>query len=61
MSKSTIVEDTITIPRSQYNILKELHKTVKRQQILLRIEEAEKNLRNGKVKKISMDEFLKKI
>ncbi|MBF8251436.1 MAG: hypothetical protein HW382_1064, partial [Deltaproteobacteria bacterium] len=45
----------------EYGFLKELHKTVKRQQFLFRLEEAEKNLKAGKVKKISIDKFIEGI
>lgn len=56
-----ITEDTVNIPKQEYKILKEIYKTVKRQQFLLRIEEAEKNLKAGKVKKISVDKFIESI
>lgn len=35
-----------------------LHKAVKRQQFLLRLETAKKNLRSGKVKKVSFDKLI---
>ncbi len=54
----TIVEDTVNIPKQEYKILKEIYKTVKRQQFLLRIGEAEKNLTAGKVKRISVNKFI---
>lgn len=59
--KQTITEETITVPKVEYRLLKELYKTIKRQNFLLRIEEAEKNLKAGKVKKISIDRFIEGI
>jgi hypothetical protein len=54
-------EDTVTIPKEEYNLLREVYKTVKRQNFLLRIAEAEKNLRLGKVKKIMVEDFIANI
>ncbi len=51
--------DTVMIPRDEYRILREMYKTVKRQQFLFRLEEAEKNLKNRKVKKVSVEAFAK--
>jgi hypothetical protein len=56
-----IAEDIVKIPRNEYRVLKEMYKTVKRQQFLLRIDEAEKNLKTGKVKKVPIDKFLESI
>lgn len=58
MSKALASQKTINIPEDEYKLLKELYKTVKRQQFLLRLEDAEKNLRSGKVKKVSLDKFI---
>ncbi|MCR4322353.1 MAG: hypothetical protein NUV74_18730 [Candidatus Brocadiaceae bacterium] len=44
-----------------YNHLKELYRTVKRQNFLFRIDEAEKNLKAEKVKKVSFDKFIESI
>ncbi len=60
MSK-IIVEDTVTIPKDEYKLLREMYKTVKRQQFLLRITDAEKNLRLGKIKKVPVEEFIDSI
>jgi hypothetical protein len=49
--RKAVMENSISIPKNEYKLLKEIYKTVKRQQFLLRIEEAEKNLRAGKVRK----------
>ncbi len=50
--------DMVEIPKEEYSLLKELFRTVKRQNLLLRISEAEKNLKAGKVKKVSADKFI---
>ncbi len=59
-SKSTSKE-MVEIPKDEYKILKEIYRTVKRQRLLFRIEEAEKNFRTGKVEKISVDDFIENI
>jgi hypothetical protein len=51
----------VEIPKDEYRILKEIYKIVKRQRLLFRIEEAEKNFRGGKVEKTSVDDFIKNI
>jgi len=56
-----ITKDTVVIPKEEYGFLKELYKTVKRQNFLLRINEAEENLKAGKVKKVSVDKFVESI
>ena len=60
MGKAT-AEETVVIPKKEYRFLKELYKTVKRQDFLLRIAEAEDNLEKGKVKKSSVNEFINSI
>ena len=52
---------TVTVSQEEYRFLKELYRTVKRQNFLLRIVEAEKNLKAGKVKRISIDKFIESI
>jgi hypothetical protein len=59
--QKNIAKEMIEIPKNEYNMLKEIYKTVKRQKLLFRIEEAEKNLRTGKVKKVTVDEFVDNI
>jgi len=59
-SKST-AKQMIEIPKDEYKILKEVYKTVKRQRLLFRIEEAEKNLRLGRVEKVSVGDFIDNI
>jgi hypothetical protein len=61
MDKTMVAENTVTVPKEEYIFLKEVYKTVKRQQFLFRIEEAEKNLKAGKVKKASIDKFIESI
>ncbi|MEK6777810.1 MAG: hypothetical protein AABY87_13165 [bacterium] len=58
MGKTVIEGETVTLPKEEYRILKELFRTVKRQNFLLRIDEAEKNLRAGRVKRVSVKEFI---
>jgi len=53
--------ETIEIPIIEYNLLKEIYKIYKRQRFLFRIDEAERNLRDGNVKSISADEFIRRI
>ena len=60
MGRAT-AEETVVIPKKEYRFLKELYKTVKRQDFLLRIAEAEDNLKKGKVKKSSVNEFINSI
>jgi len=54
-------ENMVNIPKSEYRILKEVYRTVKRQQFLVRLEEAEKSLKTGKIKKVSVDKFIDNI
>lgn len=56
-----IAGKTVAIPKEEYKLLKELYKTVKRQQFLFRLEEAEKNLKAGKTKKVSVDKFIESL
>ncbi|MBI4651505.1 hypothetical protein HY745_09540 [Candidatus Desantisbacteria bacterium] len=61
MNKTAVMEETIEIPKNEYKFLKELYKTIKRQQFLFRIEESEKNLKANKTKKITPDKFIESI
>ena len=61
MHTGNVAKEMVKIPKDEYKILKEIYKTVKRQKLLLRIEEAEKNFRLGKVEKTSIDEFIDNI
>lgn len=51
MAKTAVTISTVTVSKNEYNFLKEMYKTVKRQKFLFRMEEAEKNLKAGKTKK----------
>ena len=48
-------KDFIKIPKQEYNLLKEVYRTVQRQAFLMRIDDAEKNLAVGKTKTTSVD------
>lgn len=58
MTRTIAERDMVTLPKEEYRILKELYKTVKRQNFLFRLEEAEKNLKAGKIKKVSVKDFI---
>lgn len=51
-------KDYIKIPKREYDLLKEVYRTVKRQAFLVRIDESARNLAAGKIKKITMDELI---
>jgi hypothetical protein len=53
------VEDYVKIPKQEYNLLKEVYRTVKRQAFLVRLDESERNLAAGKTKAISVDDFIR--
>ena len=57
-SVNTALNDYVKIPKREYNLLKEMYRTVKRQALLLRIDEAERNLALGKTKVMSVDEVI---
>jgi hypothetical protein len=61
MRGKSAAKEMVEIPEDEYRILKEIYKTVKRQRLLFRIDEAEKNFRKGKVEKTSVDDFIKNI
>ena len=52
-------KDYIKIPKREYNLLKAVYRTVKRQALLVRIDEAERNLSTGKIKTISVRDFIR--
>lgn len=58
MAKTVAAENMVVVPSEEYKFLKEMYKTVKRQMFLFRMEEAEKNLKAGKIKKVSVDKFI---
>ena len=51
----------IGIPATEYNIFKKIYIAYKRQKLFFRAKEAEKNLRKGKVKKATIDNFIKSL
>ena len=56
--QSSLVEDYVKIPKQEYNLLKEVYLTVKRQAFLVRIDEAELNLAAGKTKSMTVDDLI---
>jgi hypothetical protein len=52
------VKNYVKVPEQEYNLLKEVYRTVKRQAFLVRIDEAERNLAAGKTKTISVKDFI---
>ena len=59
--KHTAVKDYVKIPKQEYNLLKEVYQTVKRQAFLVRLDEAERNLSAGKTKTSSVDDFIEAV
>jgi len=57
----TLANGFVKIPKREYNLLKEVYKTVQRQAFLIRIGEAEKNLAAGKTKAASVDDLIASI
>ena len=51
-------KDYVKVPKQEYNLLKEVYRTVKRQAFLVRLDESERNLAAGKTKAISVDNFI---
>ncbi len=57
----TAVKDYVKIPKQEYNLLKEVYRTVKRQEFLVRLDEAERSLSAGKTKRRSVDDFIEAV
>jgi hypothetical protein len=53
--------DYIKLPKREYDLLKEMYRTVKRQALLVRVDEAERNLASGKTKELSVDEVINSV
>jgi hypothetical protein len=53
--------EKITIYKSEYDLLSEIYEQFRRQALLMRVIESEKNLKYKKVKKMSVDKFIEKI
>ncbi len=56
--ENAAIKDYVKIPKREYNLLKEVYRTVKRQAFLVRLDEAERNLAAGKTKKLSVDDII---
>lgn len=54
-------KERVTISKLEYDLLNEVYKQFKRQFLLIRIMEAEKNVKDGKIKKVGIDELIKSI
>lgn len=55
------IREKITIYKSEYDLLNEIYEQFRRQALLMRVIESEKNLKDKKVKKMSVDKFIEKI
>jgi hypothetical protein len=53
-----MTKEYVKIPKQEYNLLKEIYRTVKRQAFLVRLDEAEENFSAGKIKKLTIDDFI---
>ena len=51
-------KEFVKIPKQEYDVLKEVYRTVKRQAFLMRIDDAEKNFVAGKTKTVSVDDMI---
>ena len=58
MAPQEAIKEYVKVPKQEYNLLKEVYRTVKRQAFLVRLDEAEKNLAAGKTKSVSIDDFI---
>ena len=58
MAQQTAIKEYVKVPKQEYNLLKEVYRTVKRQAFLVRLDDAEKNLAAGKTKSVSVDDFI---
>jgi len=54
-------KEFVKIPKQEYNLLKEVFRTVQRQALLMRISEAEKTHAAGKTRSISIDDLISSI
>lgn len=60
MSQTTAkaAKEFVKVPKQEYNLLKEVYRTVERQAFLVRIGEAERNLAAGKTKTASVEDLI---
>ena len=56
--KHAASKEYVKVPKQEYDLLKEVYLSVKRQAFLVRIEEAERNLAAGKTKAMTVDDFV---
>ncbi|MBN1662333.1 MAG: hypothetical protein JW943_01915 [Deltaproteobacteria bacterium] len=56
--EQTAAKDYVKIPKQEYNLLKEVYRTVKRQAFIVRLDESERNLAAGKTKSMSIEDFI---
>lgn len=56
-----LVDKKIEVSAREYNLLREVYDQIKKQAALLRIFEAEENLRAGKTKTVSFRKFVESI
>ena len=61
MAKQITSNQMVKIPRLEYELLKEAYRQLKRQALILRILEAEENLKKKNVKEMDIDKFIKRI
>jgi len=55
------LEEYVNVPKQEYHLLKEVFRSVKRQAFLVRIDEAERSLKAGNFKTVSVDDFINSI
>ena len=56
--EQAVSKEYVKVPKQEYDLLKEVYRTVKRQAFLVRIDEAERNLVAGKTKAMTVDDFI---
>lgn len=61
MANQTAVKQKIEVSLTEYNLLRELYRQSKKQALLMRIIEAEENLKKRKIKKVAVGKFIKDI
>ena len=61
LPSQSATEKQVKIPLREYNLLKEVSQQLKRQALLLRILEAEENLKKGRIEEVDADEFIKNL
>ena len=59
--ENTTAKEYVKVPQQEYNLLKEVFRSVKRQAFLVRIDEAERSFKAGNFKTVSVDDFINSI